>query len=453
MVLEALGRAVGEDAPVGTAITAAGSAGGSPTMVPVERYTAPEFAARELELMWPRVWQIACTVDHVSDPGDFFEYRVGPYSVLIVRTDDGALRAYQNVCRHRGNQLCTGSGSGLTELRCGYHRWSWDLEGRLREVPSRKGFGALRNEDFPLFAASVDTWGPLVFVNLDPDAMPLAEYLEGVPADLAWMGFDDFRGEVIVTMPVAANWKVVADGFSETYHVQGLHREMIASMDDIDAPQRVWGHTSKSSQRYGVPSPRFRDGLDDQTVWDSFVITQGMRMGVTDVGPVPPLADGETLSDAIAARIRATAAEKGVDLSRFDTDEMLTLHQYNLFPNATVLATPDLLSVLCAKPGPDPDHAEMVAISFRRAPAADAPRSQPFAVTLGEGEADLGFVLNADVSVGPAVQRGMHQPGFTHLTLSSEECRVINTHRNLERYLGIAPSEMTGGPAGADPTS
>ena len=447
MVLEALGRAAGEDAPVGTAITAAGSAVGSPTRVPVDRYTSPAFAARELEQVWPRVWQIACTVDHVSDPGDYFEYRVGPYSVVILRTADGALRAYQNVCRHRGNQLCTGSGSGLTELRCGYHRWTWDLEGRLREVPSRKGFGALRNDDFPLFAASVDTWGPLVFVNLDPDAMPLAEYLEGVPDDLAWIGFDDFRAEVLVTMPVAANWKVVADGFSETYHVQGLHREMIASMDDIDAPQRVWGHTSKSSQRYGVPSPRFRDGLDDQTVWDSFVLTQGARMGVTEACPAPVLADGETLGDVIAAGIRATQADKGVDLSRFDTDQMLTLHQYNLFPNATVLATPDLLSVLCAKPGADPDHAEMVAISFRRAPSADAPRSQPVDVALGEGEADLGFVLNADVSVAPAVQRGMHQPGLTHLALSSEECRLINTHRNLERYLGIEPSELTGGPA------
>ena len=447
MVLEALGTARGEDAPVGTAITAAGSAHGSPTMVPAERYTSPDFAARELDRMWPRVWQVACTVDHVSDAGDYFEYRVGPFSVLIVRGDDGALRAYQNVCRHRGNQLCTGAGSGLTELRCGYHRWSWSLDGRLREVPSRKGFGALRNDDFPLFPASVDTWGPLVFVNLEPAASPLTEYLEAVPGDLEWMGFDDFRGEVLVSMPVSANWKVVADGFSETYHVQGLHREMIASMDDIDAPQRVWGHTSKSSQRYGVPSPRFRDGLDDQTVWDSFVLTQGMRMGVTEVGPAPAIAAGETIGDVIAARIRAAQSAKGVDLSRFDTDQMLTLHQYNLFPNTTVLAMPDLLSVLCAKPGPDPDHAEMVAISFRRVASADAPRTRAMDVVLGEGEADLGLVLNADVSVAPAVQRGMHQPGFTHLALSSEECRVINTHRNLERYLDIEPSELTGGPA------
>lgn len=437
MVLEALDRARGEDAPVGSAITAAVDGPGGPTRIPVERYTAPGFAALELERMWPRVWQIACTVDHVANPGDYYEYRVGPYSVLIVRTAEGLLRAYQNVCRHRGNLLCTGSGEGLTELRCGYHRWCWTLDGQLREVPSRKGFGALRNDDYPLFAVAVDTWGPLVFVNLDVDAVPLVEYLGGAVDDIAWIGFDDFRAEVLVTMPVSANWKVVADGFSETYHVQGLHREMIASMDDIDAPQVVWGHTSKSSQRYGVPSPRFRDGLDDQTVWDSFVLTQGARMGITELCPAPSLAAGETLSDAIAARIRAVQAGRGVDLSRFDTDEMLTLHQYNLFPNATVLVTPDLCSVLCAKPGPDPDHSEMVAINFRRAESAGAPRSRPHDVALGEGEADLGYVLNADVTVAPSVQRGLHQPGLTHLTLSNEEIRVINTHRNLERYLDL----------------
>jgi choline monooxygenase len=438
MVLEALDQARSEDAPVGTAITAAAPPRPGPTHIPKDRYLSAEFAALEFEKMWPRVWQIACTVDHVAEPGDYFEHRVGPYSVVIVRDDRDVLRAYQNVCRHRGNLICQGSGQGLTELRCGYHRWCWTLDGQLREVPSRKGFGAVRNEEYPLFAASVDTWGPLVFVNLDPDAAPLADYLEEVPRDIAWVGIDDFRGEGIVSVPVEANWKVVADGFSETYHVQGLHREMIASMDDIDAPQVVWGHTSKSSQHYGVASPRFKSGLDDQTVWDSFIVTQGMRMGINEPCPAPELADGETVTDAIAARVRATHAAEGVDLSRFSTDQMLELHQYNLFPNATVLVMPDLLSVICARPGVDPEHSEMVMFRFRRAASADAPRTRPYDATIGPDQADFGFVLNADMRIAPAVQRGLHQPGLTHITLSNEECRIINTHRNLERYLELA---------------
>ena len=108
--------------------------------------------------MWPKVWQVACMVDHVAEPGDYFEYRCGPYGVLIVRGDDGVLRAFQNACRHRGNSLCVGSGSGLRELKCGYHGWTWDLAGALKRVPNRKGFGSLRMSDFPLVPARVDVW-------------------------------------------------------------------------------------------------------------------------------------------------------------------------------------------------------------------------------------------------------------------------------------------------------
>ena len=120
--------------------------------------------------MWPKVWQVACTVDHVEEPGDYFEYRCGPYSVLIVRGDDGTLRAFQNVCRHRGNSLCAGSGAGLRELRCGYHGWTWDLGGVLKRVPNRKGFGTLQLSELPLIPVRVDTWERLVFVNLDLEA-------------------------------------------------------------------------------------------------------------------------------------------------------------------------------------------------------------------------------------------------------------------------------------------
>src|SRR5689334_25416711 len=117
--------------------------------------------------MWPRTWIVACSSDHVHAPGDYHEFRCGSLSVVIVRGNDGVLRAFQNVCRHRGNTLCEGSGSGLGELRCRYHRWTWDLEGHLREVPSRKLFGALRNDDVPLFPLRVEEWGRLVFVNFD----------------------------------------------------------------------------------------------------------------------------------------------------------------------------------------------------------------------------------------------------------------------------------------------
>ena len=431
----------GETEILGTAVTTSPLAADAPMKIPVERYISAEFAEMEHARLWPRVWHVACTVDHVANPGDWFEHRLGRYSVVLVRGDDGELRGFQNVCRHRGNTICVGSGTGASELRCPYHRWAWDLSGRLREVPSRRGFGVLRNDELSLVPVRVDTWARLVFVNLDLDAESLDDSLEGVPGDIDWAGLDEFRGAYSTVTPVNCNWKVVADGFSETYHVQGLHREMLASIDDVNAPQRIWDRHSASYQDYGVPSPRLGRDVDDQDVWDAFVITQGGRMGPAykDPCPTPDVPDGQTLRDVIAQKIRDHQATLGVDLSGYDTAQITSLSQYNLFPNTTVLVSADLFTVMTARPGPSPDEAELVIIQLDRASSAGAPASSPVHVTVPMDQADFGFVLNQDLSVMRTMQTGLHQPGFTHLTLSSEECRIINMNRHLEHYLDLEP--------------
>ncbi len=429
-----------DDAPVGATITTGAR---EPVTIPVSRYIDPAFAALENERLWPRVWQVACSVDHVASPGDVFEYRCGPYATLIVRGDDGGLRAFQNVCRHRGSAICDGSASGLTELRCPFHRWSYDLTGRLREVPSRRGFGPLRNEDYGLIPVAVDTWGPMVFVNLSLDAAPLADFLEGVPDDIAWVGLDEFHCDYLVSLPVPGNWKVVSDGFSETYHVQGIHREMLPIVDDVNGPQRLWTHHGKLEQRYGLPSPRFRDTPPDQVVWDAFVEVMGTRVGVgTDSAvPLPPLPAGSTLREVLAGMIRTVGATQGVDYGRFTADQLLTMSQYNLFPNVSLVVFPDLFTILRSRPGPSPDQGYMDVMHFSRR----ASGGRPADVELPPGQdPPLGLILSQDAGQIGRAQRGLHQPGFTRMTLSREECRILNLHRNLERWLGISPSEITG---------
>ena len=368
-------------------------------------------------------------------------------SVVLVRSDDGTLRAFQNVCLHRGNELCSGSGTGRTELRCAYHRWCWDLSGRLREVPSRKGFGVLRNAEYSLPEVQVDTWGCLVFVNLDPAAEPLATFLEPVPEDASWLHPDEYTCQAVVTVPLPCNWKAAIDAFSETYHVQGIHRQMIASTDDVNSPQARWPRHGKLGQPYGVPSPRLRDGATDQQIWESFVATQGARLGRPDpdaAGPHPPLHDGESMRELIARMIRDDASAQGIDLGEFDDAAVVDLHQYNVFPNLSPVFLAESLSVIRSRPGATPDDCFLDLFFFRRR-AANAAPGRPTDVTIAAEDADLGMVFNQDIENLSRVQRGLHQPGFTHLTLSREERRITSLHRNLERYLGISPSEVSGG--------
>jgi hypothetical protein len=231
--------------------------------------------------------------------------------------------------------------------------------------------------------------------------------------------------------------------------VQGIHREMLPSVDDVNGPQGLWRHHGKLEQRYGLPSPRFRERPGDQTVWESFVEIMGSRAGVTmdgDVGPAPAVPEGKELRDVLAGMVRATNEAKGLDFSSFTDDQLLTMQQYNLFPNVTLVTFPDLLSVVRSRPGPSPDESYMDVFAFdRHSAGATTPRHQPTDVVLPTGsELPVGLVLNQDVTNAKRAQRGLHQPGFTRITLSSEECRILNLHRNLERWLDVAPSEIEG---------
>ncbi|CAM8640711.1 HcaE Phenylpropionate dioxygenase and related ring-hydroxylating dioxygenases, large terminal subunit [Acidimicrobiia bacterium] len=418
-----------------------------PITVPASRYISEEFAKLEEELIWPRAWQMAATLDDVANVGDFTEFSVGKLSAIVLRDDEGNLRAFQNVCMHRGIELCSGSGSGLTELRCGFHRWCWNLDGSLKEIPSRRDFGVIDGDEYGLRPVAVDTWGPLVFINFDTDAEPLADYLGGAPQDAAHQAIDGFRCRFEITVAVPANWKTAADGFSETYHVQGLHPELLRIYDDLDSHQVLWEHVGRSRQPYGRPSPRLRPVPSDQEIWEAFATVFSARVGLdaAEPGRVPVVPEGQTLMNVMAEQLRAARAAQGLDLSAFTDEELMTLDQYNVFPNITVLFFPDLLSVLRTRPGNNPDECFLDVFQFDRVVSDDAtPRTKPMKLEMAIDAGSFGTVFNQDFAMLVSAQRGLHQPGFERITLAQEESRILNTHLNLESFIGIHPSEIEG---------
>jgi nitrite reductase/ring-hydroxylating ferredoxin subunit len=421
--------------------------------IPTARYTLPAWKALEDERLWPRVWQIACTLDCVPNPGDYWEYAIADLSILVVRGHDGQLRAFHNACPHRGNLLKSGSGTGLDSIRCSYHHWCFDLRGRLASISPEDGRverAPLSTDSQPgrqasrldLAPARVDTWAGFVFVNPDPSAEPLSTYLEGLPAELAWVGMEQFSCDAFMTVPVACNWKVVIDAFIETYHLHAVHPQMLAIADDVHTPITLYDKHTKFVQPYGVSSPRRAGSVSNQELWESFVGNLGHRMGIPfadagEPGPHPPLSEGRTMRDVLVERIRAHLSGLGGIYADLDDHHVIDDFHYHLFPNAVLNVFAGWFGLIRARPGATADTCLLDMWNFDLRPEAspDA-HPRPVARVLSPEEVRaLGPVLLQDLDLMPRVQRGLNQRGLTHFQLTRSEARIGRMHEILDRYL------------------
>ncbi|HUQ76214.1 MAG TPA: aromatic ring-hydroxylating dioxygenase subunit alpha [Burkholderiales bacterium] len=197
--------------------------------LPAGWYHDPAHYQRELEAFWYRGWIAVAREEELAAPGDWRVVRVASQSLFVVRGEHGEVRAFHNTCRHRGSVLCTQDNGSFARHRivCPYHSWTYDLAGSLVATPRRMQTPDFRLEDFPLYAVAVETWGGFVFVNLaGRDAPPLLASLGELPQRFARYGFEKLRiGKRIVT-EVRANWKLVAENFSECFHCPPVHPEL-----------------------------------------------------------------------------------------------------------------------------------------------------------------------------------------------------------------------------------
>jgi phenylpropionate dioxygenase-like ring-hydroxylating dioxygenase large terminal subunit len=192
--------------------------------LPWSWYADADVLRLEQERVFRRFWQYAARADQVAEPGMFVATRAGEIPVVVIRGRDERLRAFLNVCRHRGSIVCEGEGKRET-LQCPYHAWTYDLDGSLRTAPRTDREPGFVRDGIGLVPFAVDTWGPFVFVNPQHDAAPLAETLGELPELVASAGIDvdalsfHHRAEG----EYAANWKVCAENFLECYHCQVAH--------------------------------------------------------------------------------------------------------------------------------------------------------------------------------------------------------------------------------------
>jgi phenylpropionate dioxygenase-like ring-hydroxylating dioxygenase large terminal subunit len=199
--------------------------------LPFAWYSDEHVLQRERSRIFARSWQYAGRASDVSKPGSFLATDAGGVPVLVTRDKAGELRAFLNVCRHRGAVLLEGCGRRAT-VQCSYHAWTYELDGSLRTAPRSEREPGFDRSDWSLLPASVGAWGPFLFVNPDPGAVQLAEHLGELPAILARdIDLDGLVFHSRVEFGARANWKVVTENFLECYHCPTAHP---AFSDDVD---------------------------------------------------------------------------------------------------------------------------------------------------------------------------------------------------------------------------
>jgi phenylpropionate dioxygenase-like ring-hydroxylating dioxygenase large terminal subunit len=266
--------------------------------IPFDWYSDPAVLRLERERIFRRAWQYAGRTDQAAEPGAFFTCDLGGVPVVVVRDEAGELRAFLNVCRHRGSLVCEGEGRRAT-LQCPYHAWTYGLDGSLRAAPRSELVPGFDKERLGLVALPVEAWGPFVFVSPDPDAAPLAETLGELPALVHASGVDlgSLRFLKRAGGPeYAANWKVCSENYLECYHCQIAHPGF-SKVVDVSVDAYELEESALFSTQYGPVRETWKGDFDPRGpiergqfhfLWPNVTINVMPGQPNLSIGPIVP---------------------------------------------------------------------------------------------------------------------------------------------------------------------
>jgi phenylpropionate dioxygenase-like ring-hydroxylating dioxygenase large terminal subunit len=194
--------------------------------MPVWCYTSEAFYRREVERVFRKVWNFIGAADRLRGPGDYFTINFAGVPLIVLRDQEGALRAFANSCRHRGSALLEGEGN-CRLIACPYHSWSYHLHGSLAGAPEMHKTHGFDPQDYALVPIAIDSWGGFLFVNFDPDAAPLSDYLGDLPERVAPYRLDQMACTRRKEYLIECNWKLFVENAKESYHIATVHRQTI----------------------------------------------------------------------------------------------------------------------------------------------------------------------------------------------------------------------------------
>ncbi len=413
----------------------------TPDRVRKERYFHRDFFDLEAEKLWPRVWQMACRLEEIPAPHDFAEYEFLDQSVVVVRTEDMGVRAFQNACRHRGVRYVEGRGNCARGFVCPFHGWCYGADGANTHVPAAKTFAAhnLQPGDIDLVPVRCETWGGCAWINLDDEAPSLRQCIEPVATMLDAWKVDSLRTEWWSACRLPVNWKLAEEAFVEQYHVVETHPQL------------------RIASRYAPPR---KEVFDARTYVDADIqylrtMSEGMAgmVHANDVRVAERLRGISLPADADAAMAAWNRAlndavfewhrDAGHDVPDFND---LEARGFNapmgyVFPHYFVLPMYSSASSYRFRPlGPEETLMEIWSLT-RFAQGCEPPAPAP----PERWEADdprWPPIPRQDFSNLPRQQKGLHARGFEYMRLSpTMEGHISNFERTIDRFLAGLPHD------------
>jgi len=405
--------------------------------IPKDRYTSAEFAQREWDGMWTKIWLMAGRESEAPNPGDYFTYEIGADSILVIRQPDGSLAARHNVCMHRGNRLREPGRGHASKFACLFHGWEYGIDGSLIQALDAHCFKqGVPADELALRPVRCDTWAGFVFVCLDPDVEPLIDFLGIIPEHLGPYKLQDWKVDFDCTIEIDCNWKTSVDAFNEAYHVAATHSWTLEFTDDVNTLYDCYDKHTRMIFPEVIASPRHPgSGSVTPAIKEMFLKRVGVDLASFDAGNPAP---GDARK-AFAEQVRKIAPALGADISELNESQLCDDFHYTLFPNITFNTHSLFAWVFTHRPHPDdPNKMFFDFINLANSPGQDVER--PDKIHL-KGDARLegtfggGELLDEDLYNLPRIQAGMRSSAFRNLHLGSQEVRILHFHDTLLGYL------------------
>jgi nitrite reductase/ring-hydroxylating ferredoxin subunit len=413
--------------------------------IPRSRYTSRTWFESEIEHLWPKTWQWACREEHIPDVGDTHVYEVGPYSVIVVRSVDNTIKAFLNSCTHRGTKILAAAGSGyVSAFTCPFHGWSWHLDGSIKNIPARWDFPHLDPSLHNLREVRCEMWGGFVFINIDPQAAPLTEYLDVLPEHFAHFPLENRRITVHVEKILPCNWKAAQEAFMEAYHSIETHDSPTGANAQYDIFGKYVSRFIHNIGKYSVAA--LTDYAADK--WRNPVLSDTEQLLAAGFVSAEEL---EGIDDEAARGVTAQILRErigtalGVDLSGYSDSLMLDSIEYHLFPNMFFFPGISIPMVYRFRPnGDNVDECIFDLMLLEPIPEGathpEPPAAERLTVEQSYTEVEalkwLGPVYDEDTGNLAAQQQGFKTSGKLGLTLGNyQEARIRRVHLTLDEFL------------------